>query len=61
MMLTAKGLARVMEQRHAITLEEQKEFQQVLERANKLLAGASVGLPKDKPKNRPIAFMIAHR
>src|SRR2546428_10717369 len=29
----------------------------VLERTNELLAGASVGLPKD----RPIAFVIAHQ
>ena len=49
LMLTAKGLAKVKEQ-HATTLEEQKEFQKVLEQATKLLAGASAGLPKDKPK-----------
>ncbi len=51
MMLTAKGLAKVMEQQNAMTSEEQREFQKVLEKANTLLEGASVGLPKDKPKN----------
>src|SRR4029077_17052766 len=51
MMLTAKGLAKVMEQQHTLTLEEQKEFQTVLGKANTLLEGSSVGLPKDKPKN----------
>ena len=50
MMLTAKGLAKVMEQQHTMTVEEQREFESVLSKANTLLEGASVGLPKDKPK-----------
>jgi hypothetical protein len=51
MVLTAKGFAKVMEQQHTLTLEEQKEFQTVLGKAKMLLEGASVGLPKDKSKN----------
>jgi len=51
MMLTAKGLVKVMEQQQSLTLEEQKEFQSVLAKANTLLEGASVGLPKDKSKS----------
>jgi len=51
MVLTAKGLAKVMEQQHTLTQEEQKEFQTVLGKANTLLEGASVGLPKEKSKN----------
>jgi hypothetical protein len=51
MMLTARGLAKVMEQQHSLTLEEQKEFEGVLAKANTLLEGSSVGLPKDKSKN----------
>jgi hypothetical protein len=50
MVLTAKGLAKVMEQQHSITSEEQKAFQEVLEKANTLLEGASIGLPREKPK-----------
>ena len=50
MMLTAKGLAKMMEQQHSMTLEEQREFQTVLDKANSLLEGASIGLPKDRAK-----------
>ena len=50
MMLTVKGLAKMMEQQHSMTLEEQREFQTVLDKANSLLEGASIGLPKDKAK-----------
>ena len=51
MMLTAKGLAKVLEQQNSMTPEEQREFKTVLEKANILLGGASVGLPKAKPKD----------
>jgi hypothetical protein len=50
MMLTARGLAKILEQQHSMTLEEQEEFQTVLDKANALLEGASVGSPKAKPK-----------
>jgi hypothetical protein len=51
MMLTARGLAKIMEQQNSMTLEEQREFQTVLDKANALIEGASVGSPKDKPKD----------
>ena len=51
MVLTAKGLAKVMERQNTLTSEEQREFQIVLGKANTLLEGASVGLPKDKSKS----------
>lgn len=51
MVLTAKGLAKVMEQQHSLSPEERKEFQAVLDQASALLEGESVGLPKDKQKN----------
>jgi len=50
MVLTAKGLAKVMERQNTLTSEEQREFQIVLGKANTLLEGASVGLPKDKSR-----------
>ena len=50
MVLTAKGLAKVMEKQNALSSEERKEFQMVLDQASALLGGASVGLPKDKQK-----------
>ncbi|HWY28052.1 MAG TPA: hypothetical protein VNW25_02220 [Candidatus Sulfotelmatobacter sp.] len=46
-----KGLAKVMAQQHTLTSEERQEFQTVIDKANALLKGASVGLPKDKSKN----------
>jgi len=49
--LTAKGLAKVMEQQHELTLEEQREFETVLCKANTLLEGASISSPKDRSKN----------
>ena len=51
MMLTARALAKMMEQQHSITSEERREFQAVLDQANALLRGASVGLPRDKQKS----------
>ncbi|HZY46966.1 MAG TPA: hypothetical protein VFE96_04140, partial [Candidatus Bathyarchaeia archaeon] len=51
MMLTARGLAKVMEQQQSMTSEEKQQFQTVLEHANALLEGESVGLSRDKPKN----------
>src|SRR6267378_5350239 len=51
MMLTAKGLAKMMEHQHSMTSEDQKEFQTVLDKANALLEGASIGSPKHKSKD----------
>ena len=50
MILTARGLAKVMDQQHSLSSEERKEFEAVLDQASALLEGASVGLPKDKQK-----------
>ena len=44
MMLTAKGLARVMEQLKTLTPEEKREFENVLAKADILLKGQAVGL-----------------
>lgn len=51
MMLTAKGLAKMMEQQRSITSEEQMEFQAVLEKASALIEGSSIGLPKNRSKD----------
>ncbi len=48
MVLTAKGLAKVMEQQKVMTAEEKEEFDLVLSKASTLLAGHVVGLPKRK-------------
>jgi len=43
MILTAKGLSRVMEQERILTSEEKNEFDKVLAKAETLLAGQQVG------------------
>src|SRR6266571_2023164 len=43
MVLTAKGLAKVMERQNTLTSEEQREFQIVLGKANTLLEGTING------------------
>lgn len=48
MMLTAKGLAKVMDQQQAMSAEEKKEFSDIMSKANKLLAGQVVGLPRQR-------------
>lgn len=44
MILTAKGLAKVMEQQQTLTTSEREEFQAVLSTANRLLEGQAVGV-----------------
>ena len=51
MVLSAKGLAKLIEQQQTLTWEEQRELPIVLGKADTLLEGASVGLPKDKSKS----------
>ncbi len=51
LVLSAKGLAKLIEQQQTLTWEEQREFPIVLGKADTLLEGASVGLPKDKSKS----------
>ncbi len=48
MILTARGLTKIMEQQHTFTTDERKEFETVLSKASKLLAGQVVGLPRQK-------------
>ncbi len=48
MILTARGLAKVMEQHEALTKEEKKEFDAILVKANMLLTGEVVGRPRRK-------------
>lgn len=46
MVLTAKSLAKVMEKQEALTTNERDEFESILSKANKLLAGQVVGQPR---------------
>ncbi len=48
MMLTAKGLAKMLDTQTSMTQEERKEFEDVLAKANSLLAGHPVGLPQQR-------------
>ncbi len=48
MILTARGLAKVMEQHEALTKEEKEEFDAILSKANRLLTGQVVGRPRRK-------------
>jgi hypothetical protein len=43
---TVRGLAKVLEQQQALTAEEKVELQETLSKANALLGGSYVGLPK---------------
>jgi hypothetical protein len=44
--LTARTLARVLDQQKAMTAEEKKDLEEILRKANALLEGEYVGLPK---------------
>lgn len=44
--LTVRGLARVLDQQSAMTPEERQELERTLSRANSLLKGQLVGVPK---------------
>ncbi len=44
MMLTARGLAKILDEQKTITTEEKREFERVLAKANSLLKGQAVGL-----------------
>ncbi len=48
MILTARGLAKVMEQQQALSSEEKQEFEAILSKANRLLAGQVVGRPRQR-------------
>ena len=46
MVLTARGLAKVMREQNALSPEEKEEFDRILARADNLLKGQSVGHPR---------------
>ncbi len=48
--LTAKGLARIMEQQKTLSVEEKEEFDRILTKADMLLQGKMVGHPRDRVK-----------
>lgn len=51
MILTAKGLAKVMDQQQTLTSSEREEFQAVLSKANMLLEGQAVGVQRRMPRS----------
>lgn len=48
MVLTARGLAKIMEQQQTLSTQEKQEFEEVLSKANRLLAGQVVGRPRQR-------------
>ena len=50
MILTARGLAKVMDQLKTMTPEERSEFEHVLAKADGLLKGQAVGLNSERPR-----------
>jgi hypothetical protein len=44
--LTVRGLAKILERQESMTAEDKKELEEVLNKANALLEGQYVGLPK---------------
>jgi hypothetical protein len=44
--LTVRGLAKMLERQETLTTEDKKEFEEILNKANALLEGQYVGLPK---------------
>jgi hypothetical protein len=50
MILTARGLAKVMEQLKTMTPEEKREFEDVLAKADGLLKGQAVGLTSQRSR-----------
>ena len=46
--LTVRGLARMLDQQKTMTTEERKELEDTLSKANSLLEGEYVGLPKQR-------------
>jgi predicted membrane-bound mannosyltransferase len=51
MVLTARGLAQVMDQLKTMTSEERNEFEEVLAKADILLKGQAVGLTSQRPRD----------
>jgi len=44
--LTARGLAKLLERQETMSLEDKNELQEILDKANALLEGQPVGLPR---------------
>jgi hypothetical protein len=44
--LTVRALAKMLDQQKTMTIEEKKELEEILKKANALLEGEYVGLPK---------------
>jgi hypothetical protein len=44
--LTVRGLAKILERQESMTAEDKKELEEVLNKANALLEGEYVGMPK---------------
>jgi len=45
--LTVRGLAKILERQESLTAEDKRELEEVLNKANALLEGQYVGLPKE--------------
>ena len=45
--LTVRGLAKILERQESLTTEDKTELEEVLNKANALLEGQYVGLPKE--------------
>ena len=52
MILTARGLAQVMDQLKTMTPEERSRFEEVLAKADMLLKGQSVGLTNQRSREK---------
>lgn len=50
--LTVKALAKVLDQQKTMTADERKEMEELLEKANALLKGQGVGLPRQRGLGR---------
>ena len=50
MIMTLRGLSKVMERQQSLTETEREQFRAVLEKADSLLQGAPVGVPKGRTK-----------
>jgi hypothetical protein len=50
--LTVKALAKVLDQQKTMTADERKEMEELLEKANALLKGQGVGLPRQQGLGR---------
>ena len=59
MMLTARGLARVLDQQKTMTTEEREEFDRVLAKADKLLEGQMMGHPRQMSRTKPESEELA--